>query len=162
MALRVRSGDTFGIDPILLDGFLEFLRSPVGLEVLFRFVIACGSTINLSALQSIADEIRLVDDERLPLFFHDALSTMVGYEYGVRGAVICHITESVGELSRLVRKYSIPRGCQLIQGFRFFFVNVDKLFFRRDRLRNCRSRLSSCEIKWDAVKDFLSHDKCDL
>ena len=108
MALRVRSGDTFGIDPILLDGFLEFLRSPVGLEVLFRFVIACGSTINLSALQSIADEIRLVDDERLPLFFHDALSTMVGYEYGVRGAVICHITESVGELSRLVMVLSTP------------------------------------------------------
>ena len=68
MALRVRSGDTFGIDPILLDGFLEFLRSPVGLEVLFRFVIACGSTINLSALQSMQTKFVLWTMSGYPCF----------------------------------------------------------------------------------------------
>ena len=67
MALRVRSGDTFGIDPILLDGFLEFLRSPVGLEVLFRFVIACGSTINLSAL----------NNDNNPHYFHMTPITVI-------------------------------------------------------------------------------------
>ena len=143
-----------------LSGFLQFIQSPVGIELIVQCCVSVNIQSSRSSSSSILRSIGAFDDSRLKIFLSELSYGLIGFRYAIPGGIFCSRTESSQVVMKLFDERSVADGLQSLLGDRYFLASVDRLFF--DRVPGMCYRRRRKQIDWKSVRDLLLSDRYDF